>query len=395
MQTDATQKDRPRHAEEDGQEEKTGEQVAEPPQRGEHREADEPAKRVWGDGRHRLIAAQARELRYAHELVALGPQRINQLRQRRDGLGSVAARIVQQDDVAPYVGIRISDLLDDTPNDIVGGRPLPIVGIDMQAHGQIAHGLRDLDRHDLVGCRRLGVAKIGRSEKPHGAPRQPFEQALGGIDLERDHRIRHLAEIRMRKGVVPYVVSLSKNTLYQVWVGLRAVTDDEETRMHPLGLQDVEDLWRPVGIGAVVEGKRELIWFGPSPLDHIGCGYLRIVLIVNIARILVDLKGTRAGSRLLGDAQDLALPFEIDVLARPDHPQAIRRRRIIRALKDRPDRRVLGTEPPKSITGGSVHVCGMNLIEGGDAVQEPHVVALAIVLGEREMLFSVSGSKSI
>ena len=101
---------------------------------------------------------------------------------------------MQQDDVAPYVGVRISDLLDDTLNDVIGGRPLPIVGIDMQANGEIAHGLRDLDRNDLVCGSRLGVPKIGCSEEPHGSPGQPLEQALRGIDLKRDQRIGQLAE---------------------------------------------------------------------------------------------------------------------------------------------------------------------------------------------------------
>src|SRR5262249_34034144 len=100
---------------------------------------------------------------------------------------------------------------------------------------------------------------------------------------------------------------------------------------------------------------------------------------------LVDLKDSRSRGRFLCDAQDLALPFEINVLTRPERPQAIGRRRIVGLPKHGPDRGVLRTEPPQRVTCRLVYACGTGLVEGADAIEKPHVMALAIVLDEGEM----------
>src|SRR5262249_53060927 len=42
------------------------------------------------------------------------------------------------------------------------------------------------------------------------------------------------------------------------------------------------------------------------------------------------------------------------------------------------------TEAPEGIACRLVYVCGMDLIEGGDAIEKPHGMALAIVFAERE-----------
>ena len=77
--------------------------AAEPAQRHEDRQADQ-LRGARRQRRHRLIAREARELRHRHEVVALRPQAIDQLRQRRDGLRAISAGIVQQDDVAADSG---------------------------------------------------------------------------------------------------------------------------------------------------------------------------------------------------------------------------------------------------------------------------------------------------
>ena len=50
----------------------------------------------------------------------------------------------------------------------------------------------------------------------------------------------------------------------QARVGFGVLADDEERRLDMLGLEDVEDRRRPFGIGAVVEGQRDLA-FAPAP----------------------------------------------------------------------------------------------------------------------------------
>ena len=226
----------------------------------------------------------------------------------------------------------------------------------MQPDGDIAHGLGDLDRHDLVGRGRLGVAEIGRAEEAHGPAGQRLEQALGGVDLERDEGVGHLAEIWMGEGVVAHVVALGQHTLHERGISLRVVADDEEAGMDALVFQDVEDLRRPVGVGTVVEGQCELAGLVAGPLDDIGGRHGLVGLIVDVARVLVDLEGPLAGRRLLGHAQNLAFTLEIDVLAGADHAQAVGRGRVVGAAEHRPDRRVLGAEPPQRIARRTIGV---------------------------------------
>ena len=152
---------------------------------------DHARERSWRDRRHRLIARQARRAPTparthspwpaAHRSASGSaatvcdrspPESCSRMTcPCTSGFGSLTCSITRLDD-------------------LVGGRALPVVGIDMQSDREIAHGLGDLDRHDLIGCGRLGVAEIGRPEQSHRAAGQRLEQPLGGVDLERDERVR-------------------------------------------------------------------------------------------------------------------------------------------------------------------------------------------------------------
>src|SRR6516165_632052 len=123
----------------------------------------------------------------------------------------------------------------------------------------------------------------------------------------------------MGEGVVPNVVTLGDDALYQIRMGLGIVADDEEARLDVLLLQDVEDLRRPVGIRPVVEGESKLARLGPGPLNYIGRGDLCVGLVDNAASILINFQGPRSGSGPLGDAQDFALSLKIDVFAVSDN----------------------------------------------------------------------------
>ena len=111
------------------------------------------------------------------------------------------------------VGIGVGHLRDHALDDLIRRRTLPVVGVDMQSDRQIAHALRNLDGHDLVGGSGLGVAEIGRPEQLHGSARKRFEQALGRVDFQRDERVRQFPEIGMSKGVVANVVTLGEKAL--------------------------------------------------------------------------------------------------------------------------------------------------------------------------------------
>ena len=86
----------------------------------------------------------------------------------------------------PQIGVWIADLIDHPLHDDIGRRMQPVIGVHMQTDGDVTHGLGNLERHDLVARRRLGVAEERSTEQPHRAPSQRLEQPLGRVDLERD-----------------------------------------------------------------------------------------------------------------------------------------------------------------------------------------------------------------
>ena len=159
--------------------------------------------------------------------------------------------------------VGIGDLLDHAVDDGVGWRMQPVVWIDMQADGHVAHGLRDPDRHDLIARRRLCVAEKRSPEQPHRPSRQRLEQPLVGVDLERHEAVRQIPEIGMGVGVIADIVALGEDPSHEIGIGLRVLADDEEARANVLLLQDIENLRRPVRIGTVVEGECELAGVAP------------------------------------------------------------------------------------------------------------------------------------
>ena len=60
----------------------------------------------------------------------------------------------------------------------------------------------------------------------------------------------------MVEGVVADLVVSLELRLHQVGVALRVAADEEERGVGVVGVQEVEDLRRPAGVGAVVEGQR-------------------------------------------------------------------------------------------------------------------------------------------
>ena len=89
----------------------------------------------------------------------------------------------------------------------------------MQTDRDIAHGLGDLDRHDLIAGGRLGVAEKRRAEQSHRAAGECLEQPLGGIDLEVTSDVRDVPEIGMGERVVADVVTFGHEALHEVRIG--------------------------------------------------------------------------------------------------------------------------------------------------------------------------------
>ena len=140
-----------------------------------------------------------------------------------------------------YFRIGIGDLLEHPLGNDIGRRGLPVIGVDVQPHRDIAHGLSDLYRYDLVARRRVRIAKERGAEQPHRPPGEGLEEALRRIDLERDERVRQLREVRMGKSVISDVIPLSQGALHEVRIGFSILANDEEGPVDALLFQDIEN----------------------------------------------------------------------------------------------------------------------------------------------------------
>ena len=142
---------------------------------------------------------------------------------------------------------------------------------------------------------------------------------------------------------------------------------------------------RPGGIGAVIEGERHLARHRPEAVDDVGSRQLGVGLVVDVAGIGIDLDGADARFRPRLDAKDLALSLEVDVVAGADGLERVGRRRAIGTTDHRPQRGVFRAEAPDGVAGRLVDVGGVDFVVGGDAVEEPDVVGLAVVLDVGEV----------
>src|SRR5262249_56379245 len=74
-----------------------------------------------------------------------------------------------------------------------------------------------------------------------------------------------------------------------------------------------------------------------------------------------------------------------DGLAGDDPAEPVRRRRVVVLPHARPHRWVFGPKPPNRVSGDAVGIPALDFVIGGDAVEEPDVVAVAVVFDEGEM----------
>jgi hypothetical protein len=109
----------------------------------------------------------------------------------------------------------------------------------------------------------------------------------------------------MGVGVVADFVAFAHHALHEADILSGLGADEHEGSLDVLLFQDVENLRRPLGIGAVVEGDGDLIGMVAVVLDRVGAGIDVHVLIDDelLARIgLVGVDGDGALA-LLGQAR--------------------------------------------------------------------------------------------
>ena len=108
--------------------------------------------------------------------------------------------------------------------------------------------------------------------------------------------------------------------------------DGHEGAFDVLGFENVENLRRPLGIGTVVEGERDLVGMVAVLLHGVSARIDVHVLVddellARVGLVGVDFHGALAGLRQAGDAQDVAVALGVNVVAGLDGAQRLQRRR--------------------------------------------------------------------
>ena len=336
---------------------------------------------------HHLVIGETTQLRDRHEAIAFRPHAIDQDGKQLDGLGAVAAGIMHQHDIAAQIGVGVVNLLLDQLHHLIDRQFLPVQRVDMRADRQIAKLLRFDDGHDLVGIAGLGVAQIRRAQHPHRTARQRFEQTLGRVQFQTHGCQRRVGQIGVSEGVIAHFMPLGQDALHQPRMRFHIRADDEEAGLNMLGLQNVEDLRRPVRIGSVIESQRQLLGRLTDAMNHKAGGQASVFFVDDVAGILLDLQIAKAGLRIGFHPEDLAFgAVQVDVFGIGGDVFQVRRGRQIVALAHQGQHRgILGAEPPQGIASGSIVIGGVDLVEHRHGIQEPDVMVGAVAFAVGEM----------
>src|SRR5450631_2616092 len=119
----------------------------------------------------------------------------------------------------------------------------------------------------------------------------------------------------MSEGVVAHIVAgliLASDDLRILAGGF---ADDEKSRRSIFLFQDIENLRSPSGIGTVVEGESQLVRRRTHLFDSPGQWISLIGLVVDNVAAGIVIDGAAAALRGCGNAPNIAIPFENQVVA--------------------------------------------------------------------------------
>ena len=240
------------------------------PEHDEHADDEQqPGQRVHDDAGHRDQADQRRAQQVVDrrhgtvvggqphrglrggEAVALRLQLRDEPVEGGDGLGPVAAGVVQQDDAARAVrGDRVGD-------DRVDARALPVLAVGVGEHGDVAVGAGGPEGAQGVVVHRVGGRGVGRAQQVARLAQGPGQHELGLGELAVDAHVRRRGEVGVGERVEPDLRAGVADVAEQLRVlgGHRA--DDEERRGDLVAAQHLEDLRGPDRVRPVVEGQRD------------------------------------------------------------------------------------------------------------------------------------------
>ena len=119
-----------------------------------------------------------------------------------DGLRAVAARIMQQNNIA----VASLGCINDAFDDLVGTRALPVVRVNLHANTDIALFGRKLQWPDLVDGLGFGINAVGRTKEYGVAADFAGQQMLRRREFELELPRRYGRNIRVCEGVVADLV---------------------------------------------------------------------------------------------------------------------------------------------------------------------------------------------
>ena len=151
-------------------------------------------------------------------------QPIQNAGKRFHGLGTIAARIVQQDHAAI-----VSLLFDPLKDDIRPGLR-PILRVDILQDHEIIEVFGNFQRGQFAKLRWTGIRRVRRAKQCGGATCYRFEQQLSGIQFKPDVLRPAQRQVRMVIGVVPDLVAFINNATNKPRIAFRVYTHQEKRR---------------------------------------------------------------------------------------------------------------------------------------------------------------------
>ncbi len=352
-----------------------------------------------GEGRHDFGASLADELGDGDDLVAVRAEGFDEDGERVDGGLAVASAVVEKDDGAARPGALVlcSDLAEDAVGDLLRGLAgvlVPVVGVDFVADDDVAEALDTVDGSGLVVGVGFLVDGVRRTEVEGLDAELGGEEALGKVELKVSLAFGDFADVGVSEGVVADLVTFTVDALHDADVLLGFFADHEEGALDVVLLEDVEDLRGPVGIGAVVEGERDLarviavLTYGVG--ERIG-GHGLLgdhAVLQGDGFVVVEGDDALAALRLAGDAENVTFAFGVDVVAGLDVAKGGFGVGVERCVPYSPEGVVFLAEAPEGVGLNAEFAGGAHLVENGDGIEEPDVVAdvgVLVVVGEVEV----------
>ncbi len=261
----------------------------------------------------------------------------------------------------------------------------PIVRVNPVANRDVTHVLCERERTHLVGGVRFLVNRVRRTQQRDSNSDQTGEKPLGQVQLHLHVSRRNVAHVRMGKRVVADAMTFVINAFCQAreLVGLNA--DEEKCCGSVLMLEHIEDLRRPLRIGAVVKSERDQVATVTVTRHAIRFGQVLKIFVGDHLGVRIDGEVASAGGGTILDAQNLPLALHVHVLAGRHAAQFVGGAGIPRNIPYAPQRPVLAAQSPKSKSLDAQRLRGPHVVQSRHRIEKPDVMANAALIQITEM----------